>query len=358
MTELRVRVYKKLLGTLEHPQRGCRVARQDRSHLAPCGGVVVHRRVCLSARGARMLDVRDIRLGGLVGTALLVLLVPLVRERTRRILRPPQASADKPHPAAEHAESMISCRVFTPLASVLAALEETTEDALMTSFKRTTDQAIVETRRNFVRDAAEREVHVPLPLWITYRNFVDTVISARAGRAGDFHSFVYGRVLGLPSTDRIKAEHRWSGSDAADLLACLAQAGLLVGDDSLKPRRSTGGPPTSARVPPSTPEEALVRWLEQSLEAFDARFNMAHDRVYVGLTRDLEGEWSGPYDFVQLADPQLGMLHWDKEWSEELTMLRLAIQHVNRLKPRFLFISGDLINAFPTDESKVCLTAD
>ena len=61
---------------------------------------------------------------------------------------------------------------------------------------------------------------------------------------------------------------------------------------------------------------------------------------------------------MQLADPQLGMLHWDKEWSEELTMLRLAIQHVNRLKPRFLFISGDLINAFPTDESDVCVTAD
>ena len=236
-----------------------------------------------------MLDVRDIRLQGLFGTAaLLVLLVPLVRERTRRILRPPQVSVDKPHPAAEHAESMSSCRIFTPLASVLAALEETTEDALTASFKRTTDQAIVEARRNFVCDAAECEVHVPLPLWITYRNFVDTVISARAGRAGDFHSFVYGHALGLPSTDRIKAEHRWSGSDAADLLACLAQAGLLVGDDSLKPRRSTGGPPTSARVPPTTPEEALVGWLEQSLEAFDARFNMARDRVYVGLTRDLE----------------------------------------------------------------------
>ena len=31
-------------------------------------------------------------------------------------------------------------------------------------------------------------------------------------------------------------------------------------------------------------------------------------------------------------------------------MLRLAVQHVNRLRPRFLLISGDLINAFPTSE--------
>ena len=45
--------------------------------------------------------------------------------------------------------------------------------------------------------------------------------------------------------------------------------------------------------------------------------------------------------------PQVGMLHFDKEWREELTMLRLAIQHINRLNPRFLFVSGDLINAFP-----------
>ena len=36
----------------------------------------------------------------------------------------------------------------------------------------------------------------------------------------------------------------------------------------------------------------------------------------------------GEYDFVQLADPQLGMLHMDKSRAEELTMLKLAIDHV------------------------------
>ena len=49
--------------------------------------------------------------------------------------------------------------------------------------------------------------------------------------------------------------------------------------------------------------------------------------------------------------PQVGMLHFDKEWREELTMLRLAVHHVNALRPRFVVISGDLINAFPKEEA-------
>lgn len=47
---------------------------------------------------------------------------------------------------------------------------------------------------------------------------------------------------------------------------------------------------------------------------------------------------------------QLGMLHLDAQWTEELTMLRVAIQHVNRLRPKFLLISGDLVNAFPSSD--------
>ena len=96
---------------------------------------------------------------------------------------------------------------------------------------------------------------------------------------------------------------------------------------------------------------ALYAFLEASLEVFDGRFLLARERVFEGLDYASEGVWRGPYDFVQLADPQLGMLHWDRDWTEELTMLRLAVQHVNRLRPKFLLISGDLINAFPTEES-------
>ena len=76
---------------------------------------------------------------------------------------------------------------------------------------------------------------------------------------------------------------------------------------------------------------ALAAALTASLTAFNGRFLLAQNRVFKGLEYESEGEWRGGYDFVQLADPQLGMLHWDRDWTEELTMLRLALQHVNRL---------------------------
>jgi 3',5'-cyclic AMP phosphodiesterase CpdA len=59
-----------------------------------------------------------------------------------------------------------------------------------------------------------------------------------------------------------------------------------------------------------------------------------------------EGGWRGPVDFIQLADPQLGMLHQDVRWEEEVAMLRRAIEHANRLRPRFVLVSGDLVNKF------------
>lgn len=50
--------------------------------------------------------------------------------------------------------------------------------------------------------------------------------------------------------------------------------------------------------------------------------------------------------FIQIADPQLGTFQMNKDWREELVLLRQAVEHANRLKPRFLLISGDLVNAF------------
>ena len=46
------------------------------------------------------------------------------------------------------------------------------------------------------------------------------------------------------------------------------------------------------------------------------------------------------------------MFQMDRDWAEEMTMLRLAIAHVNRLKPRFLLVSGDLTNAWPSTETE------
>ena len=71
------------------------------------------------------------------------------------------------------------------------------------------------------------------------------------------------------------------------------------------------------------------------------------NHTIAGLGPAEEGAWRGSYYFVQLADPQLGMLHRDASWREELAMLALAVEHVNRLRPRFVVVSGDLINGFP-----------
>ena len=72
----------------------------------------------------------------------------------------------------------------------------------------------------------------------------------------------------------------------------------------------------------------------------------ARGRQVAGLVADgPQGEWAGGYTFMQLADPQLGMQHRDRSWGEELALLRVALRHANRLRPRFVFISGDLTNS-------------
>merc|ERR1711967_201052 len=82
-------------------------------------------------------------------------------------------------------------------------------------------------------------------------------------------------------------------------------------------------------------------------EVDDLRFTRAQDRGFIGLSREEEGTWQDDFFFIQLADTQLGMLHWDKSWAEETEMLELAVGHINRLRPRFVVVCDDLVNAFP-----------
>ena len=71
-------------------------------------------------------------------------------------------------------------------------------------------------------------------------------------------------------------------------------------------------------------------------------------------SRQVEGRFTSPFSFVQLADCQFGMLKQDQSWAEEQATLRLATAHINsmRPRPRFVVICGDLINAYPTKENK------
>ena len=81
--------------------------------------------------------------------------------------------------------------------------------------------------------------------------------------------------------------------------------------------------------------------------------NMGRPDILSSWTQSKEGLWSGSYEFVQITDPQLGMLHGDEDWEKEAALLRLAVQRVNARTdadgqmPKFLVVSGDLINRFP-----------
>lgn len=73
---------------------------------------------------------------------------------------------------------------------------------------------------------------------------------------------------------------------------------------------------------------------------------------------DEEKEWTGPFSFIQAADPQLGLIKaWrmgdcDKggdEWEEEVQLTKQAVEAINKLQPqpRFVVLCGDLIHAMP-----------
>lgn len=51
-----------------------------------------------------------------------------------------------------------------------------------------------------------------------------------------------------------------------------------------------------------------------------------------------------PYLFLQLSDPQFGMFTADREFSQETANFEFAVANVNRLKPDFIVITGDLVN--------------
>lgn len=48
--------------------------------------------------------------------------------------------------------------------------------------------------------------------------------------------------------------------------------------------------------------------------------------------------------FVQLSDPQFGFANDDKDSAQEAANAELAVATVNRLKPAFVVVTGDLVN--------------
>jgi 3',5'-cyclic AMP phosphodiesterase CpdA len=59
-----------------------------------------------------------------------------------------------------------------------------------------------------------------------------------------------------------------------------------------------------------------------------------------------------PFFFIQLADPQFGMFTGDKDFAQETANLEFAVATINRLRPAFVVVSGDLVNK-PGDAAQI-----
>ena len=62
------------------------------------------------------------------------------------------------------------------------------------------------------------------------------------------------------------------------------------------------------------------------------------------LAVPLQAQLERSFFFVQLADPQFGMYPLQKDYSKERRNLSIAIAAINKVKPDFVIICGDLVN--------------
>lgn len=51
-----------------------------------------------------------------------------------------------------------------------------------------------------------------------------------------------------------------------------------------------------------------------------------------------------PFFFIQLSDPQFGMFTDNKDFAQETANFEFAVANINRLRPAFVVITGDLVN--------------
>jgi serine/threonine-protein phosphatase CPPED1 len=59
-----------------------------------------------------------------------------------------------------------------------------------------------------------------------------------------------------------------------------------------------------------------------------------------------------PFFFIQLSDPQLGMFTGDRDFVQDAANFEFAVTAVNRLRPAFVVITGDLVNK-PGDSAQI-----
>lgn len=59
-----------------------------------------------------------------------------------------------------------------------------------------------------------------------------------------------------------------------------------------------------------------------------------------------------PFYFIQLSDPQLGMFSDNREFVQDAANFELAVTAVNRLRPAFVVVTGDLVHK-PGDAAQI-----
>src|SRR5262249_325131 len=74
------------------------------------------------------------------------------------------------------------------------------------------------------------------------------------------------------------------------------------------------------------------------------QFPRARRGIYPGLTRRREGRWEAPFFFIQITDTQFGMYESNEGWEQETALFSRAVASINRLRPRFVIMSGDMAN--------------
>ncbi len=71
--------------------------------------------------------------------------------------------------------------------------------------------------------------------------------------------------------------------------------------------------------------------------------------MLVSVTSRAAGE---PWFFVQLSDPQLGMFTENRDFVQDAANFEFAVAAVNRLKPAFVVVTGDLVHK-PGDAAQI-----
>ena len=66
--------------------------------------------------------------------------------------------------------------------------------------------------------------------------------------------------------------------------------------------------------------------------------------IFISTAGSQEKNNSDPYFIIQLTDPQFGMNDGDKGFAYETALYEKAVKAINRLKPDFVVITGDLVN--------------